>query len=134
MGQVIKRNLSLILTFLLEALSVLEEWDQVQKVLKQLEYIMKGAALVVGMSWSFRGHDIFSADLHGTFKKLASGHDKEGDVGSYIIISFMGIFKVKTEERDHLTPIASIKDSGVVVRTCIVLLIADLVKKEINNR
>ena len=49
---------------------------------KKLEYIMIGAALVIGMAGSWRGHGILLANLHITKKNLASGHEKEGNVGS----------------------------------------------------
>ena len=49
MGKVTKINLFLIIPVLLEALTVLGEWDQVKEGWKQLEYIMTGATLVIGM-------------------------------------------------------------------------------------
>ena len=53
---------------------------------------MTRAALVIVMDWSLRGHEILLTDLHRT-EKLATGHEKEGDVGSYIIIGLLGRFK-----------------------------------------
>ena len=46
-------------------ISVLEEWDQVLEVWNKLEYVIPGAALVIGMNGSFRGHVILLGDLHG---------------------------------------------------------------------
>ena len=68
--------------------------------------------MVIGMEGSLRGHDILLDDVHVT-KKLASGLEGEGDVGSYIIIAFLGRFKGETVERYHLTPVASATDSGI---------------------
>ena len=36
-----------------------------QEVWEQLEYIMLGATLVIGMDGSLRGHEILLDDLHG---------------------------------------------------------------------
>ena len=66
MGKVTKINLFLIIPVLLEALTVLGEWDQVKEGWKQLEYIMTGATLVIGMDRSLIVREILLADLYGT--------------------------------------------------------------------
>ena len=73
------------------------------------------------------------ADLHRTKKQLALDREEEGDVGSYIIIAFMGRFKGETGEGYYLIKLASTMDSGTEVRKWIVLLIVSLENKGINN-
>ena len=73
------------------------------------------------------------ADLRGTKIHLASGREREGDVGSYIIIFLMGRFKGEMGEMYHLTPLASTTDSVIEVRKLIVLFILSLLKKGTNN-
>ena len=84
MGHVTKRNLTISVPVLLETISVLEEWYQVEKVFKQLEYIMTGTDLVIGMTGPLRGHEILLADLDGTKKHLDSGCEEDSDVGPYM--------------------------------------------------
>ena len=67
-------------------------------------------ALVIGMDISLIGHEILLNDLHGTKKHLNSAREEEGDVGSYIIIGLIGIFKGKTGERYHPTQVESTTD------------------------
>ena len=73
MGRVTKSNLSISAPVLVEALSVLEEWALVQEGWKQLEYIMTGEDLVIGMAGSLIGNDILLDDLHEK-KHLVSVH------------------------------------------------------------
>ena len=69
--------------------------NEVKEVWKQLEYILTGTSLVIGMDGSLRGHEILLTDLHGTFKNWDPDREEEGGVGSYIISDFLGIFNGK---------------------------------------
>ena len=94
---------------------------------------MVESALLIGMYGQLRGHEILLADHHGTKKHLSSGREKEGDTGSYIIISLLEIFDAETVERYHLTPVASNTYSGIEVRKWILLLMVALINKGTNK-
>ena len=76
---------------ILQSLSVVEEYYQVQERWKQLKYIIPRAAWLIGMAGSLMGDEILLPDLHGTNNNLNSVCGEEVDVWTYIFGGFMEI-------------------------------------------
>ena len=72
-----------------------------------------GAFCAIGIGGSFRGHEIPLTDLYGLRKYINEG--KTGET-RHVVIPLLGRFKGETGERYHLTPLASVTDSGLKIR------------------
>jgi len=117
MGQEVRQDWAITLPAMHALLEVLEvEWEQ---GLNLELTAMVGAYAVIAFAGSFRGNEVFLADMHGVRKYLRSTEPPEDAV----IIALLGRFKGETGERYHLAPLVAQTSSGIPIKkwvTCLV--------------
>jgi hypothetical protein len=116
MGQIVKQDWAIPLSVVHALLDTLEsDWRAAQLLgWKERELIsMLGAYVVTAFCGSFRGNEVFLADMFGTAKYLRATDTPENT----IIVPLLGRFKGETGERYHLTPLAAVTSSGIQVKT-----------------
>lgn len=123
MGQVVKSNMAITMDVALELLRRLETAGRQRGGWEHLLLLMVGAAVVIGMRGSLRGHEIFLTDLLGVRKHLSKGKVATPTAPSHIFVTLLGRFKGETGERYHLTPLASMTDLGLPIRRWITMLV-----------
>jgi len=122
MGQVVKQDWAIPLPVMHALLDTLEADWATSQLFNQREkemISMLGAYVVIAFCGSFRGNEVFLADMHGTMKYLTAG-DVAADT---VIIPLLGRFKGETGERYHLTPLEAITSSGIQVKTWVKRLV-----------
>lgn len=115
MGQIVKQDWAIPLPVVHALLETLEsDWTEAQKLGRRDQELigMLGAYVVIAFCGSFRGNEVFLADMHGAAKYLIARDLPPNTV----IIPLLGRFKGKTGERYHLTPLAAVTSSGIQVR------------------
>lgn len=113
MGQEVRQDWAIPLPTMHALMEALElDWRGATSVAERERVAFLGAYALIAFCGSFRGNEVFLADLYGTRKYLAST-DLKGD---YVIIPLLGRFKGETGERYHLTPLASVTKSGLMVK------------------
>jgi len=122
MGQVVKQDWAIPFPVMHALLDTLEADWATSQLFNQREkemISMLGAYVVIAFCGSFRGNEVFLADMHGTMKYLTAG-DVAADT---VIIPLLGRFKGETGERYHLTPLAAITSLGIQVKTWVKRLV-----------
>jgi hypothetical protein len=115
MGQIVKQDWAIPLPVVHALLSTLEsDWADAQMLgWRDQELIgMLGAYVVIAFCGSFRGNEVFLADMHGAAKYLIA---RDLPLNT-VIIPLLGRFKGETGERYHLTPLAAVTSLGIQVK------------------
>lgn len=98
MRQVVKSNMALSMEVMLELLPRVEAAAREARGWSRMLHLMLGAALVIGMGGSLRGHEIFYADLFGMRKHLSKSQRATNAVTSHVFLALLGRFKGETGE------------------------------------
>jgi hypothetical protein len=121
MGQEVRQNWAIPLPVIHALLDLLEkDWSFAQTEAEKEVIGLVGAFTVIAFCGSFRGNEVFLADLHGTKKYLESPEVEDG----VIIIPLLGRSKGETGDRYHLTPLAATTSSGIQVKLWVSRLVA----------
>jgi len=117
MGQEVRQDWAITLPAMHALLEILKE-DWGQGLNRELT-AMVGAYAVIAFAGSFRGNEVFLADMHGVRKYFRSTEPPEDTV----IIALLGRFKGETGERYHLAPMAAQTSSGIPIKRWVTRLV-----------
>ena len=117
-----KRDLALSIEVMLQLMHQMESDLLDTTPMERENLIMIGAYCVICYCGSFRGHEVFLADLDGLIRE--NYKIKQSGKHNYVIVLLLGRFKGETGERCYLTPLAAETKSGIKVKFWIDLLVA----------
>ena len=115
MGQEVRQDLAMSLDVMHALMEELEKDWQAANARERRLIAMLGAYAVIAFCGTFRGHEVFLVDLDGLI--FYAGTE------DYVIIPLLGRYKGEDHERFHLTPLASVTDSGLQVQLWVERLI-----------
>jgi hypothetical protein len=112
MGQDVRQDWAIPVEVIHAVLSALEkEWEVASDWIQRHLVASVGAYVVIAFCGSFRGNEVFLADLFGLGKYLG-----ELESVDHVIVPLLGRYKGEMHKRYHLTPLAATTNSGIQVR------------------
>jgi len=87
------------------------EWSRARDWPHRHLLLSVGAYIVIAFCGSFRGNEVFLADLFGLVNYLRELPEED-----HVIVPLLGLYKGEMHQRYHLTPLALTTDLGIPVR------------------